>query len=114
MGLWLGQIPGHKEVSRRPGRRGSVRWNAAGCSRATVLSVRSTVSRAGLLHLSLLVLWVGLAVDEPAPAPLHQVAALAALLEDTLGLEAQGGLQAERRARGEAKNILVYKQITLE
>lgn len=63
----------------------------------------STVSRAGLLHLSLLVLWVGLAVDEPAPAPLHQVAALAALLEDALGLEAQGGLQAERRARGEER-----------
>ena len=56
------------------------------------------------LHLSLLVLRVGLAVDEPPPAPLDQIAALAALLEDALGLEAQGRLlQAECRARGEER-----------
>lgn len=55
------------------------------------------------LHLSLLVPGVGLTEDEPAPAPLHVVAVLAALLNDALGLELQRGLQALLEAAGEGQ-----------
>lgn len=37
-------------------------------------------------------LGVGLTEDKPAPTPLHHVAVSTALLDDTLGLEAQRGL----------------------
>lgn len=46
---------------------------------------------------------VGLTEDEPAPAPLHHVAVPAALLEDTLGLEAQRGLQVRQGAGPEKR-----------
>lgn len=55
------------------------------------------------LHLSLLVLWVRLAVDEPAPAPLHPVAVPAALLDDALGLEPQGKPQAGQQVAAQPR-----------
>lgn len=53
------------------------------------------------LQLLLLVPRVGLAVDVPAAAPLHQVAISAALLEHALGLEALGRRQAGLEVAGE-------------
>lgn len=112
MGLRLGWILSHKEERRRPQspQHPKVsRTEATQCLLVIFLSTRQhrlpgRDFPARGLHLSLLVLRVGLAVDEPTPAPLDQVAALAPLLEDALGLEAQGWLlQAEYQARGEER-----------
>lgn len=46
---------------------------------------------------------VGLTEDEPAPTPLRHVAVPASLLEDTLGLEAQRGLQVRQGAAPEKR-----------
>lgn len=41
-------------------------------------------------------LGVGLTEDKPAPTPLHLVAVFTALLDDTLGFEAQRGQQGRQ------------------
>uniref|UniRef100_A0AC11BF38 Uncharacterized protein n=1 Tax=Ovis aries TaxID=9940 RepID=A0AC11BF38_SHEEP len=68
---WSDPGPRGREPQARP--QGVWRRKAAGVHAPSPSPCGSAFPRAGLLQLPLLVLRVGLAVDEPAPAPLHQV-----------------------------------------